>query len=182
MLGDQEEHMKLEFRRLLLWMALLVVYWSLSCAILWWSYDVGPLINGGYFSRERAVLRVFEMGLIVTALTAVAWVWADRAIRNRKWVRLWWGAAWKTLTVLLVYFLAVLVRREMWAPSQGTNDSAMFLPIVGPVNSVFFAEFRWLSFLVNIIPSMGLISGLLFCIYRCWATNRSSDSKTQVPA
>jgi len=98
----------------------------------------------------------------------MAWVWAIRATRQGKLLRVWWSAAWRTLLILSLYLLAVLLRRYTQAQGQSVSDDSMFLPFVGHINAVFFAEFRWLSFLIQVIPSMALLSGVLFCIQRAW--------------
>ena len=105
----------------------LAMYYLVCSCVLWWAYDFGALIQGGYFSSRYAVVNVLEMGLIVAVLTTVAWVWAAHTIHESRRIRLLWGAAWRTLTVLLLYSVAVLVKRETWTPQQGTNDSAMFV-------------------------------------------------------
>src|SRR5580658_2692535 len=155
--------MRLVLSRSMQWIASLPIYWLLASGALWWFYDIGPLIQGGYFSRGQAALRVIEMGLIVTILTITAWIWAVRIGGKKTLLGVWWSAAWRTFLILLFYLLAVLVRREMWTQSQGINDDAMFLPLIGHINAVFFSELRWLSFLIEIIPCMGVLSGVLFC-------------------
>jgi hypothetical protein len=62
------------------------------------------------------------------------------------------GCCLESAAILSVYTGALLVRREIWTQSQGVNDSAMFLPLVGPVNAVFFSESGWLTFLIFVIP------------------------------
>ena len=61
------------------------------------------------------------------------------------------------LSILSIYTVAVLVRREIWTQNQGVNDSAMFLPLVGPVSAVFFSESRWLTFLIFVVPPGGTL-------------------------
>jgi hypothetical protein len=160
--------MKLGMRSVLPILTSLSIYWLLASGALWWFYDIGPLIRGGYFSHGEAISRVMEMGLLVTILTCLAWVWSIRAARQGKLLRAWWSAAWRTLLILSMYLLAVLLRRYTWAQGQSVNDDSMFLPFVGHINAVFFSEFRWLSFLIQVIPSMTFLSGALFCIQQAW--------------
>ncbi len=156
--------MKIELRHSLLVAAALLISWLSASSVLWWFYDVGSLIRDGYFNRSQAIARVFEMGLIVAILIAAAWIWSAKVHHTRTFVIMWWNAAWKTFLLLFLYLFAVLLRREMWTQSQGVNDYAMFLPIVGRVNAVFLSEFRWISFLLQVIPSMGILSGILFVV------------------
>jgi len=155
--------MKIELRRSSLWFASLTIHWLFACGALWWFYDIGPLIRDGVFNLGEATSRVIKMGLIVTILTTAAWLWMIRVEQKEKLLRLWWSATWRTLLLLFLYFLAVMFRREMWTQSQGINEDAMFLPIVGHINGFFFSEFRWLGFLIQVIPLMGILSGILFC-------------------
>jgi hypothetical protein len=155
---------------------LLPIFWLASCGALWWFYDIGPLIRDGYFNRSQALTLVFEMGLILTILTTAAWIWSTRVAKEKALLKSWWSAAWKTFLILFVYMFAVLLRREVWTQSQGINDYAMFLPLVGRVNATFFSELRWLSFLIQVIPCMGVLSGALFCVQvRCGGWLRSND-------
>jgi hypothetical protein len=156
--------MKFDFRRCLLVLIGLLVYWLVASGALWKLYDIGPLISGGHFSHSEAILMVAEMGLLVTLLTTIAWVWSSRAIKKRTVFATWWSAASRTFMILLLYWLVVFLRRQLWTPNQGVNDDAMFLPLVGHINAVFFAEFGWLLFLIGIIPCMGIVSGVVFSL------------------
>jgi hypothetical protein len=66
-----------------------------------------------------------------------------------------------------------MVRRELWTPAQGVNDDAMFLPIVGAVNSAFFLEFGWLLFVAEVTPILGFVAGMLYSRWRESAKNLS---------
>lgn len=161
---------------------LLTVYWALSSVALWLAYDMKTQILGGYYGQGQALALVAKMALIITILTSAIWLLADW--RKAKWQgwRLGWNAAWKTWTILIAYVTVVLVRRQLWTPSQGMNDSAQFLPVVGNTNAQFLAEFRWLSFVIQIIPIVGLISGSLYLLrarmLRTWGSTQFPDEGT----
>jgi hypothetical protein len=139
----------------------LSLYWSLASLLLWWSYDITPLIRGGHYRVNRAMLLVAEMGLIVTALTAGAWLLVRRRrARGTAW-RLVWSACWLTWVFLLAYAGVVLARLELGHDNVPLPDSA-FLPFLGHVNSHFFSEAGWIVFVIYVIPVMGLVSGLLY--------------------
>lgn len=78
-----------------------------------------------------------------------------------------WDVTWKTCAILTLYVVVVLIRRNLWDASQGINDYAIFLPIVGHVNGMFLSEYWWLTFLTQVIPIVGLISGGLYLL-RDW--------------
>ena len=149
-------------RAALLLLAFLALYWLLNGLVLWWAYSINVQIHGGYYDRNRALALVAKMALIVTVLTSVIWVLAKRRkVTDLRW-QLGWDVTWKTWIAQVVYVAIVVVRRQLWTPSQGLSDSAMFLPIVGCTNAKFLSEFRWLSFIIHVVPIMGLISGALY--------------------
>lgn len=161
---------------------LLSVYWTLSSVVLWFSYDMKTQILGGYYGQGQALALVAKMALIITILTYVMWLLVDwRRAKRRGW-RVGWSAAWKTWGVLTAYVAVVLVRRQLWTPGQGMSDGAQFLPVVGYTNAQFLAEFRWLSFVIQVIPIVGLISGSLYLlrdrILRTWDSTQFPDDGT----
>jgi hypothetical protein len=136
--------------------------WAICCLVIWWRYHINLLIRVGSYQRDEAMSAVGRMSLIVTILTAAVWLFVRHRNRSGSQWRLVWNVAWKTATVLVLYVLIVLVRRQLWTESQGVNDSAMFLPLVGHVNAHFLSEFLWLIFLLEVVPIMALVSGLLY--------------------
>lgn len=147
--------------------ASLTIYWFLASATLWWAYSVSQLIQGGYYDRAEAISVVGRMALIVTVLTAVLWfIMKMQATSGPGW-RSIWSVGWRTAIILVAYTALVVIRRNLWQPSQGTYT--MFLPVVGGVNGKFFSEFNWLSYLLVVTPIVSLISG---CLYA--ATSRLS--------
>jgi hypothetical protein len=68
---------------------------------------------------------------------------------------------------MTLYMAVVLIRRNLWEASQGVNEYAMFLPIIGHVNGQFLSETSWIAFLIQVIPIVGLISGMLYLL-RHW--------------
>jgi hypothetical protein len=138
------------------------IYWCSASAMLWWTYDFSAVVKGGFYRRDQALSLVFRMALVLTVLTCAAWVveiWHSKPTSRWKMAL---DVGWKTSSVLFVYLLIVVVRRQLWSPSQGFSASAQFLPVVGRVNGAFLAEAGPLSFLIQVIPGMGIISGILF--------------------
>jgi hypothetical protein len=140
----------------------LSLYWCCCATVLWWAYDINSQISGGYYQRNQALVLVAKMALIVTVLTAVVWLLVRPHKVIRPWWRLAWNIGWKTAIVQVLYVFIVLARRQLWAPSQGIDDNVMFLPIVGLVNAQFLSEFGWLSFLLDVVPIMACVSGILY--------------------
>jgi hypothetical protein len=135
--------------------------WSLSAILLWWTYDMDSFANGGAYSHNRAFVLVVKMGLIITLLTTVVWAVALRKPRIGLRRRAVWSVGWKTALILLVYALMIEGRRLSWTPAQGNKA---FSPILNDVNSEFFREFLFLIFVLEIVPIMGCISGILYSL------------------
>jgi hypothetical protein len=141
------------------------INWCLSALVLWWSYDIAAQIRGGVYSHNQALALVLKMGLITTALTGVTWFYAGRLRKVAERRLMIWGVIWRTALLEAGYAFLVVARRQLWRPSQGLGDSNMFLPIVGRLNAQFFAEWKWLSFLLLVVPAAGVISGILYYLY-----------------
>jgi hypothetical protein len=126
------------------------------------------LTKGGFYERNQALSLVAKMGLIIASLTILAW-FLVRLPRTtpRSERQLAFGATWKSALILWAYVFVVLLRRELWTPAQGIDDNAMFLPLVGHVNSQFLGEFRCFPFLFVVVPIMAVVSGMFF-----YLTNR----------
>ena len=139
--------------------------WCLSALVLWWSYDMAAQIRGGVYSHNHALALVLKMGLLTTILTGVVWFFAGRFRKITKWKLMVWSAMWRTALLEAGYALLAVARRQLWRPSQGLGDSNMFFPIVGHLNAQFFAEWKWLSFLLLVVHAMGVISGILYYLY-----------------
>jgi ABC-type nickel/cobalt efflux system permease component RcnA len=146
-------------KRVIVFLIFLCLNWGLSGVILWLAYDISPFIKGGAYERNQALAFVAQMGLVITALTTVVWILAARQKMSRSGWQSGWRVAWQTALLLVVYALVVLTRRQLWKPSQGINDWAMFF---GYVNARFFSEVGGISFLIGVVPTMACISGALY--------------------
>jgi hypothetical protein len=140
----------------------LIVNWCVSGAVLWWVYDMRMQIGGGHYGRNEALRYVAEMGLITTVLTGLVWIQVRKGLEGSRPGRLLWNVIWKTAAIQIAYTFIVVLRRQLWTPSQGMSDNSAFLPIVGHVNGRFFSEFLWVAFLVQVIPILALVSGVLY--------------------
>jgi hypothetical protein len=149
-------------------------YWCIAGIVLWWSYDISPLILGGHYQRRQALAIVAKMALIVTVLTSLVWLFVMmRKVSGSRW-RIAWNIGWKTAVFLLAYAIVVVTQRQLWNPSQGINDNAMFLPLIGNVNGRFFSEAGTLLFILEIVPIMACVSGLLCALQpRCFMASSS---------
>jgi predicted neutral ceramidase superfamily lipid hydrolase len=142
--------------------AFLCLTWGLCALVIWWAYDMQAFIRGGFYRYPDALSLVVKMGLIVTVLVGIVWLAPRRRTDPPQASQLVWNVAWKTVLILIAYGLIVVIRRQLWTPSQGISDSAMFLPFIGHVNGQFFSEFRWLSYLFVVVPIVGCLSGTLY--------------------
>jgi hypothetical protein len=138
-----------------------LLYWSASAGVLWWAYDISPLIRGGYYERHQALVLVTKMGLIVTVLTSFVWSFILIRKKSSNPQRAAWNAAWQTTLFLCGYAAVILARLQFGDFGTPLPDRA-FLPIIGTVNSHFFSEAGGLSFLLSVAPIMGCVSGILY--------------------
>jgi hypothetical protein len=100
--------------------------------------------------------------MITTVLTGLVWIQVRKGSEGSRSGGLLWNVIWKTAAIQIAYIFIVVVRRQLWTPSQGMSDTSAFLPIVGHVNGRFFSEFLWVAFLVQVIPILALVSGVLY--------------------
>ena len=138
---------------------LFLSYWSTSAGVLWWAYDISPLIRGGYYERHQALVLVTKMGLIVTVLTSFVWSFILIRKKSSNPQRAAWTAAWQTALVMAGYTAFVVGWRQFGGTPASDNA---FVPILGSINSHFFSEVGGLSFLLNVAPIMGCVSGILY--------------------
>jgi hypothetical protein len=136
-----------------------LLYWSTSAGVLWWAYDISPLIRGGYYERHQALMLVTKMGLIVTVLTSCVWSFILIRKRSSNTQRAAWTAAWQTSLLMAAYTALVVGWRE-FSGTPATDNA--FVPILGGINSHFFSEVGGLSFLLEVVPIMGCVSGILY--------------------
>lgn len=138
-----------------------LLYWGICAGVLWWAYDISPLIQGGYYQPHQALALVTKMALVVTVLTGIVWWFIIRRRKTDNAGRAAWTAAWQTAVVMAGYAVFVVGWRQL----SGTpaSDSA-FVPILGHINSHFFSEVGGLTFLLDVTPVMGCISGILYFI------------------
>lgn len=141
-----------------------VSVWLTACLILWWAYEFPAIIKAGSESQSQAVSLVVRMAAILTTLVAVATVLNGRAAPQRGVVKSAWSLSWRSVVFLLSYGLLVFSWRESWTPARGVNDSAMFLPLLGPVNARFFAEVGSLIYLMEVAPLLSISSGILYAL------------------
>jgi hypothetical protein len=137
------------------------LYWVISAVVLWWAYSISAEIRGGYYEKHQALELVVKMGLVITVLTSLVWLF--RMVRDKSGVvmRRAWTAAWQTALILIVYAAAILARLEFGGFSSPLPDSA-FLPVLGALNSHFFSEASSLIFLSMVTPIVACVSGLLY--------------------
>jgi hypothetical protein len=142
----------------------LTLYWRVTGIVLWWSYDITPLIRGGYYHRGQALSLVAKMALIITALTAAMWLLERRRDVNRSSWQLALRVACGTFFFLLGYAATILTRLRFGHYSVPLDDSAV-LPVLGHVNSHFFSEVGWLTFLLD-VPVFASASGIPYVLQR----------------
>jgi hypothetical protein len=114
-------------------------------AVLWWAYDISPLIRGGYYDRHQALRIVTKMGLVITVLTGFVWLFRMRRDIRPPILRGAWTAAWQTGLILIGYSALILARLQFGKFSTPLPDKA-FLPILGALTAISFRKLdRWRS-------------------------------------
>jgi predicted neutral ceramidase superfamily lipid hydrolase len=137
--------------------------WIVGCFLLWITYGLNLELEQGTIAKIAAEHFVMKMSLIMSILVGASWWWC--LAKNEKPRKRWTGAlraALSTAVSLALYTLIVLIRRNLWSASQGLSVYAQFLPLVGRVNAEFLSGFKWIIFLVEVIPLMSLASALIF--------------------
>jgi hypothetical protein len=163
---DSESLRASTLMKAVIFIGLQLLYWCVAVAVLWWAYDMSPLVRGGFYNYSRALQLVMGMGLVLTIPTCVIWLLRTRRHQASALWKDSWSVTWQTFVCMCAYLAIVLIRRQLWRPGQGINDNEMFLPLVGHLNAAFMSGAGWLSFLLQVIPLTCLVSGLLFCAQR----------------
>jgi hypothetical protein len=139
----------------------LLLLWAACAAVLWWTYDIGAFIRGGAYKKDFAISWVTQFSCIVSSLTAAVWLRCRFKHSSDSVQRVAWTVCWQTGTVLLLYSLVIIARRETWSSVNGLSDWAMFF---GSVNARFFSEAGPWSFVFVALPCMSTISAALFSL------------------
>jgi hypothetical protein len=163
-------------RRALTAALLLLVLGALTIPILWYGYEMDPVIEGGAFSRSVASYAVFHFSLITTVLASAVWIFLTRSSKAQTDAKTFWKGSAYTLVVLLLYGFAVIHRRYTWTSARGVNDWAMFF---GYTNAFFFSEAHPLSFAFEVAPAISLLSGALLYVHARIATGTAQPADTR---
>jgi hypothetical protein len=143
---------------------ILGLYWFISGIVLWWAYQITYNIAISRYQHHQALVLVAKMGLILTVVTSVAWLFRlRRRAKIPRW-RIGWRAAWQTALVLIAYFSIVMAHIMFRHPMGLTKDSDFF-PIMGQVHAHFFSEVGPLIFFYPVVPVMACVSGVLCYLY-----------------
>ena len=139
--------------------------WLVGCALLWLSYGMSIEVGNENRTQFLAMKLVMGMSFVISILTTGVWLLSNSpARRSKTLVRRLTGTFLWTALALSIYLALVLVRRNLWTQDQGMTVYDQFLPVVGRINAEFLSEYRWLIFLIEIIPVMSLTSALLWNI------------------
>jgi hypothetical protein len=154
---------------------LLLILGAATIPILWHAYDIRPFIDGGAYTREYALNRVMWFSSFITILMIPVWIWLTRTSTSQSGAKIFWKGAAYTLIVLVLYAFIVMQRRNSWRSSDGVNDWAMFY---GDTNGFFFSEVGVLSFALEVMPAVSIISGMLLVLERLIARRAMKYSAT----
>ena len=144
------------------------LYWFISGIVLWWAYEITHDIAIGHYQHHQALVLVAKMGLILTALTSVAWLFRlRRRAKIPRW-RIGWRAAWQTALVLIAYLSIVIAHLEFRIGPL--KDDSEFSPLpahfMGHVHADFFSGLEGpLTFFFIVVPVMACVSGVLCYLY-----------------
>jgi hypothetical protein len=143
----------------------LLLFWIAGCAVLWITYGLNIEIEYANRTKSDALEFVMKMSLIMSVLTGGVWLWRVRVTSGtgKVWAR-FAKILLSTATVLFLYVLIVLIRRNLWNASQGLSVYSQFLPFVGRVNAEFLSEFKWVIFVTEVLPLMSVLSAVLLSV------------------
>lgn len=143
--------------------------WFAGVFVLWWAYDMSAFIAGDAYNSASALAWAWEFSLILSGLAAVVWLRGRKALRTRRGWQAAWAICWQTAILLLLYAIPVVAARQTWSPKRGISDWAMFL---GPLNARFFSETGPITFMLEVVPSVAVISAVLFWMQLRFLTSR----------
>jgi hypothetical protein len=129
-----------------------------SFAAIWFAYSTNAQIKGGYFTRHEAIFWTFQMAIVTALLVSLAIVFSLYLLRAHKAGR---GALADFLIVALTligYTALNFFWRDFW---NGDLSKPAFLPLWNDVNSHFFYEWNWLSYLLFVSPVVAMVSAVL---------------------
>jgi hypothetical protein len=152
-----------------------LLLWFGCASVLWWSYSMSADVAGGAYGRSYALSAVTKFGFVLSVLIIAVWLRRRKRIAEVRPWRIAWTVWWQTATVLFLYTLIVVTRRQTWTAQRGVNDWAMFF---GSLNARFFSELGPLSFVLSALPCIASISaGLFFLLARFRGTSWRSASQ-----
>lgn len=147
-----------------------LLLWFAGGLVLWWRYEMNALIAGSAYDKSSALAWVWEFSLILSGLAAVVWLRGRKTLRSCRLLNAAWAICWQTAIILLLYASLVVVTRETWSPKRGISDWAMFL---GPLNGRFFSETGPITFILEVVPCLAILSAVFFCIQLRLLANRN---------
>jgi hypothetical protein len=149
-------------------MLLLAKYltFAFCCSILiWWSSSMGAETKDGALTSTDATSLTIEMSVLMTVLTVTAWSLSARVHRTATRVRLSAAVTIETAVILALYVFVVIMWRQHWTPEKGLTESAAFMPVLGHMNSFFFADYGWLQYLLVDVPLASILSGIVTWLF-----------------
>jgi hypothetical protein len=164
--GAQEARTR-NFLPLVALVPVLGLYWFISGIVLWWAYGIAHDVARGYYQHHQALVLVAEMGLLLTVLTSVVWLFRlRRRAKIPRW-RIGWRAAWQTALVLIAYLAIVIAHLEFLGRIERDSDfSPLPAHFMGQVHADFFSEMKGpLTFFFYVVPVMACVSGVLCYLY-----------------
>jgi hypothetical protein len=126
-----------------------VVFYALSAVALWSIYSMKTQIDGGVYSVTEAHTVILKMAAITTALCVAAIILGKLIFRNVSLLRTVLQSGLCTGVFLIAYTALNVLWRNSWSPTSGRSA---FLPVWSDVNSRFFYEYNWLSYLLFLTP------------------------------
>ena len=129
-----------------------------SFAAIWFVYSTGADIRDGIFTQRYAIFWTFQMAIVTTLLTSFAIFCSFRLFRKQRPVGSAIVDACVTGAILAAYTALNFLWRNSW---NGDLSKPAFLPLWNDVNSHFFYEWNWLSYLIFVSPIMAIVSAVL---------------------
>src|SRR5215472_14797372 len=143
-----------------IWKVLLFGAAELVCSFvfIWYVYSTSAQIRDGYLAEHNAINWTLQMAIVTSLLASIAIVVSLYSSRSPRGLR----SAFVDFFIVGIALTGYTALNFWWRNSwNGDFNKPAFLPLWNDVNSHFFYEWNWLSYLLFVSPAIALVSSAL---------------------
>jgi hypothetical protein len=126
---------------------------------------MSAIVKGAGYSASEARTLVWQMSLVTMILLSLSAIPSMKPLQQEGRLRILLETVFWAAIPLFAYTSWVFWWRERWTPEKGMDEYAAFGPVVGHINAAFFAEFKFLSYLLFVLPVLSIVAGILSIAY-----------------